>query len=252
MNNSLLTTSAMLLIVLMISTALAEKHIYLAPDDHTDYMWRGDETEYENAFLSMTDYYLNQIDATKTNPAHHQARWNADGSFWMWVYQKNRSPAQFQRLINRIKSGHFSMPLNALVLSNGGTPAEAVLRGMYYPGQIQRAYDVDFPIAIAMENQTLPYGLSSLWAGSGAKYSWKGVCNCASHVPHLSNRDREIYYMGGRDGSRILMKWNSVFLNHNLIGGYAEGRNPSAAINFVETNATFKTRYPFPVIGIFG
>ena len=96
------------------------------------------------------------------------------------------------------------MPLNALVLSNGGTPAEAVLRGMYYPGQIQRAYDVDFPIAIAMENQTLPYGLSSLWAGSGAKYSWKGVCNCASHVPHLSNRDREIYYMGGRDDSPVI------------------------------------------------
>ncbi|MBL8497356.1 MAG: hypothetical protein JNK39_05930, partial [Nitrosomonas sp.] len=253
MKNSLLITSIMILLISTISAAWAGKHIYLAPDDHTDYMWRGDETEYENAFLNMTDYYLNQIDATtKTNPTHHQARWNADGSFWMWVYQKNRTPVQFQRLINRIKSGHFSMPLNALVLSNGGTPAEAVLRGMYYPGQIQRAYDVDFPIAIAMENQTLPYGLSSLWAGSGAKYSWKGVCNCASHVPHLSNRDREIYYAGGRDGSRVLMKWNSVFLNHSLIGGYAEGRNPHAAINFVENNATFKNRYPFPVIGIFG
>src|SRR5690349_15809743 len=125
MKNSLLTASIILSITLTISAALAEKHIYLAPDDHTDYMWRGDEAEYENAFLTMTDYYLNQIDATKANPSHHQARWNADGSFWMWVYQKNRTPVQFQRLIKRIKSGHFSMPLNALVLSNGGTPAEA-------------------------------------------------------------------------------------------------------------------------------
>ncbi len=241
-----------LLILLMAQGVSAQKRIYLAPDDHTDYMWTAEEAEYEDAFLTMTDYYLGRMDATEGNPSPYQARWNADGSFWMWIYQKNRSAAQFQRLINRIKDGHFSMPLNALVLSNGGTPAEAVLRGMYYPGLIQRDYDVNFPIAIAMENQTLPYGLSSLWAGSGAKYSWKGVCGCASHVPHLSNRDRETYYVGGRDGSRILMKWHSLFTNMDSVGGYAEGRNPTAAVNFVDTDPTFKSRHPFPVIGIFG
>ena len=234
----------------------AQKRIYLAPDDHTDYMWTADEATYEDVFLTTIDYYLDQMDATKGNPSPYQARWNADGSFWMWIYQKNRSAAQFQRLINRIKDGHFSMPLNALVLSNGGTPAEAVLRGMYYPGLIQRNYDVDFPLAISMENQTLPYGLSSLWAGSGAKYSWKGVCGCSSHVPHLSNRDREIYYLGGRDGSRVLMKWNSLLLNvtgdNTSMGSYAEGRRPYKTVNFVDNNQEFVLRYPFPVIGIFG
>ena len=234
----------------------AQKRIYLAPDDHTDYMWTADEAAYEDVFLTTTDYYLDQMDATKGNPSPYQARWNTDGSFWMWIYQKNRSAAQFQRLINRINDGHFSMPLNALVLSNGGTPAEAVLRGMYYPGLIQRNYGVDFPLAISMENQTLPYGLSSLWAGSGAKYSWKGVCGCSSHVPHLSNRDREIYYLGGRDGSRVLMKWNSLLLNvthdNTSMGGYAEGRDPYTTVNFVDNNYVFKLHYPFPVIGIFG
>ena len=169
-----------LFIVLIAQAVFAQKRIYLAPDDHTDYMWSADEAVYQNAFLTMTDFYLDRMDATAGNPSQYQARWNADGSFWMWVYQQNRSAPQFQRLINRINSGHFSMPLNALVLANGGTPAEAVLRGMYYPGIIQRDYGVDFPIAIAMENQTLPFGLSSLWAGSGAKYSWKGVCGCAA------------------------------------------------------------------------
>ncbi len=252
MKNYMLSGLVLLLLMLMMQGAFAQKRIYLAPDDHTDYMWTADEATYENAFLTMTDYYLDRMDATEGNAPPYQARWNADGSFWMWIYQKNRTAPQFQRLIKRINDGHFSMPLNALVLSNGGTPAEAVLRGMYYPGLIQRAYGVDFPIAIAMENQTLPYGLSSLWAGSGAKYSWKGVCGCASHVPHLSNRDRETYYVGGRDGSRILMKWNSLLTNNNSIGGYAEGRNPFATVDFVENNASFKARHPFPVIGIFG
>ena len=246
---------ACLLILLIAPAGFAQKRIYLAPDDHTDYMWTADEAEYADTFLTMTDYYLDQMDATEGSPPPYQARWNADGSFWMWIYQKNRSKTQFQRLIARMKDGHFSMPLNALVLSNGGTPAEAVLRGMYYPGLIQRAHDVDFPMAISMENQTLPYGLSSLWAGSGAKYSWKGVCGCASHVPHLSNREREIYYIGGRDDSRILMKWNSLQLqngDNTSLGSYAEGRHPFAAVDFVDTNPLFTARYPFPVIGVFG
>ena len=240
----------------MTQPCFAQKRIYLAPDDHTDYMWTADEVGYRDVFLQTIDHYLDQMDATETLPAPYQARWNADGSLWLWVYQKNRSAVQFKRLINRIKDGHFSVPLNVLVLSNGGTPAEAILRGMYYAGSIQRSYQVDFPLAIAMENQTLPYGLSSLWAGSGARYSWKGVCGCATHVPHLSNREREIYYLGGRDQSRVLMKWNSLLMDitddNTSIGAYAEGRDPATTVNYVDNNPDFAARYPFPVIGVFG
>jgi alpha-mannosidase len=103
-----------------------------------------------------------------------------------------------------------------------------------------------------MEDQTLPYGLSSLWAGAGAKYSWKGVCNCATQVTQLENRDREIYYCGGRDGSRVLMKWHSIFAGNRNLGGYAEAFDPMTSIALAETNANFQTRYPFPIIGAFG
>lgn len=230
--------------------AFAQKRIYIAPDDHTDYMWTADEETYRTAFLAMTDYYLDRMDATAGNPSPYQARWNADGSFWMWTYEKNRTPAQFERFISRIRTGHLSVPLNALVLINGGTPAEAVLRGMFYPGLIERRHNVRFPIAIAMENQTQPFGLASLWAG--AKYSWKGVCGCASAVTQLENRDREIYYCGGLDGSRVLMKWNSLLDINDGIGGYAEARNTVPTIDFVDTNPLFTSRYPYQIIGAFG
>jgi alpha-mannosidase len=170
----------------------------------------------------------------------------------MWEYEKNRSAAQFNRFMDRVRDAHMSVPLNALVLVNGGAPAETVLRGMYYPGLIERRYNVRFPIAIAMEDQTLPFGLTSLWAGAGAKYSWKGVCNCATHVPQLENRDREIYYSGGRDDSRVLMKWNSQFANSQSYGGYAEAYDPMTSITFAESNGGFQAKYPYPVIGAFG
>ena len=244
--------TALLLALLLACAAAAQRRFYISPDDHTDYFWIADDVTYRQAFLTMIDYYLNKMDATAGNPSDTQMRWNCDGSLWMWEYEKNRTPVQFERFLSRIRDGHMSVALNPLVLVQGGSPSEAVLRAMYYPGLIERRGNVQFPLAIAMENQTFSYGLPSLWAGSGAKYSWKGVCNCATWVTQLNNRDREIYYATGRDGSRVLMKWNSQFTSNQNFGGYAEAFNPLQAITFAENNGTFQSKYPYPVIGAFG
>lgn len=253
-----------LLIVLLLAnfilpfSVFGQKRFYISPDDHTDYFWIADDVTYRQTFLTIIDYYLNKMDETQNNPSDQQMRWNCDGNLWMWEYEKNRTPQQFQRFINRIQDGHMSVALNPLVLVYGGMPAEAVLRGMYYPGLIERRYNVRFPLAIAMENQTHPFGLTSLWAGAGAKYSWKGVCGCATEVTQLDNRDREIYYCGGRDGSKILMKWQSQYPSagtssvNQTFGGYSEAYYPLEAIQFAESSSLFQSRYPFPVIGAFG
>ena len=123
----------------------------------------------------MLDYYLDLADSTEKEPAEHQGRWNCDGSFWVWEYERSKPAADVERLVRRIRDGHISVPLNALVSTYGGTPAEATLRGMYYAGRLERRFGIRFPLAIAMENQTLPLGLGSLFAGTGARYSWKGV-----------------------------------------------------------------------------
>ena len=247
------------LLALVSTPALAQKRIYIAPDDHTDYMWSGNEAAYTKVLGDMSDLYLNEMDATATQPAAYQMKWNADGSYWMWNYQQNRTAAQFNRFMSRVSDGHLTVPLNAMVSVYGAQPTEAVLRGMYYSGHIERAYNVRFPLAIAMENQTLPYGLGSLWAGSGAKYSWRGICNCATKVPNAANRPHEMYYYGGPDGSKVLMKWESQFpaVNSNArpsqgIGGYAEARYPKDIVPFVDTNSKFLAKYPFNVIGAFG
>lgn len=231
------------------------KRIYLAPDDHTDYMWTGNEEEYRQAFVEMLDYYLDLADKTKDNAPEHQSRWHCDGSIWLWTYEQNKSPQEFSRLIDRVRSGHISLPLNALVSTYGGTPMEAVLRGMFYAGSLERRFGLKIPLAIAMENQTLPYGLGSLWAGSGAKYSWKGICGCLTKIDRTGRRPHEVYWWKGPDDSRLLMKWNSLFQGDKgarTTGGYAEARYPAKEVDYVETNAGFKSAYPFPVVGIFG
>ena len=235
-------------------SALADhKRVFLAPDDHTDYYWSATGDDYSLLFTEMLDYYLDQADATKGEPANLQSRFSADGSLWLWEYAKNKNVADFQRLVDALKDGHISAPLNPLVITYGGVPAEGVIRSMYYPGQLERRYGLDFPLAIAMENAGMPYGLGAVWAGAGAEYSWKGVCSCPSLIPGLQNRAREIYNWIGPDGSRILMKWNSLHGPDNeSMGGYAEARRPSEVLNYVTNDAGFAARYPYNTIGAFG
>lgn len=236
-----------------------QERIYIAPDDHTDYVWTADEEAYREAILQMTGYYLDLADKTAGEPSNFQSRWNLDGSLWMWLWEKNRDQQQVDRLIGRLRDGHFSMPLTFAVSTYGGTPTEAVLRGMYYTGHVERRYGLRFPMAIAMENQTLPRGLGALWAGAGARYSWRGICGCATELkPTIwQGRPHEIYWWKGPDGSRILMKWYSLYGDNGNAGGYnpggyAEARDPAAAIRFVEDNPDFRSRYPYSIVGIFG
>ncbi len=233
------------------ATAGPLKRIYLAPDDHTDLFWTADDAAYRDVFVRMIDYYLDLADETESLPLDFQSRWNCDGSYWVWVYERAKPPADFERLIERIRDGHLSMPLNALVINNGGAPAEAVIRGMYYAGQLERRHHLRFPIAISMENQTLPLGLISIWAGAGARYSWKGICGCDTAV-QAAIREREIYWAEGLDGSRILMKWNSRIVDNTGIGGYAEARDPAGIVEFVDSDGGFLARYPYQAVGAFG
>ena len=231
----------------------ATQRVYIAPDDHTDYMWTADEAAYRQAFIDMLDYYLDLADSTASEPTEYQSRWNCDGTLWVWEYQKNKTSAQFDRLMNRIRDGHISVPLNPLCVVLGGAPAEGVLRSMYYAGRLERQYNVRFSLAYLMENTTIPYGVGALFAGAGAKYSWKGVCGCASKLlpTDLANREHEIYWWVGPDGSRLLMKWHS-FINYYAVGGYAEARGPASVVTFLTTNEQFLAKYAYKIFGGFG
>ncbi|MBX7138346.1 MAG: glycoside hydrolase [Oligoflexia bacterium] len=239
-----------------LSSSLAENpklKVYVAPSDHTDYIWTSDEPGYRAAFIRMLDAHLALADQTAALPTNQQARFNTDGTLWLWEYEHNKSQPEFERLINRVKDGHIGVPINPLVLGTGGMPVEAVIRSMLYAGDLERRYNLRFPIATAAENHTLPYGIGSLWAGSGVKYAWHGVNGLFTGLPleQLANREHEIYWMTGPDGSRVLMKWYSLYSQHAL-GSYAEAATPRGAISFVAGAPEFRQRFPYDLVGIFG
>ncbi len=241
-----------LLFVKMEPLAAQDLHIYLANDNHTDFFWSADEAAYYAVAVNEIDYYLDLANTTAGLPAAYQSRYNLDGAWYVYAYQQQKSAAGFKRLLDRLRSGHFSMPLNFLVSTYGGQPTEAVLRGMYWPGRLARQEGLDVTLAVSMENHTLPLGLASLWAGSGARYSWKGVCGCSTPVGNskLSSRDHEIYRYQGLDGSEVLMKWYS-FQGFASLGGYGESKNLLTSIERCADKCN-SPKYPFSIAGAFG
>ncbi len=264
--NSLAVSLALMMHFL--SNAQTAKRLYIANDNHTDYMWTANEAAYDSAFVHMLDYYLRQIDSTKKNVPDYQARFNCDGSYWLKAYESYRSTAQFQHLIAAIKSGHISSPLNLLVSCYGAQPTEAIIRGMYYAGALERKYKMRFSMAGSMENNTLPLGLASVWAGAGAKYCWKGIGGYGSQMSYAmrAKRKYQLYNYKGLDGTGIIMKWNAYNESKTAsLGGYAEcrlavhstssekeiGRIINILDSICDTRSPGST-YPFAVAGAFG
>ncbi len=235
------------------------KRIYLANDDHTDYMWTGDEETYKKAFSDMLDYYIKLNDSTAHLPYNLQNKWNCDGSYWVYNYRETRSAAQFDKLIKQIKQGKITVPLNSMIVLLGAAPAEATLRDMYYAGSLKRKYGLDLSLVLNMEDQVLPLGLSSLWAGSGAKYSWKGVCACATKVTALDRHKNQMYWYKGLDDQKVLMKWYSV--NPSMItnrkeyrynlGTYLEASHQPNAVTDCKALMNDPT-YPYAIAAAFG
>jgi alpha-mannosidase len=230
--------------------AAGPQRVYLANDDHTDYMWSADAETFHRVFVEQLDFNLDLIEQTADRAPPFRARFNTDGSFWLWNYERRKSPAEFQRLIGRIKDGSLGSPLNTLVLTYGAQPLEAVLRGLYYGGRLERRHGLNFQTANATENQTLPRGLASLFAGSGAHYHSRGVCACASRIPIpvLKERPTEVYWAVGADGQRQLMKWYSV--GPYAIGTYTEAGEPEKAVEWTRTDPGFLRRHVDPVTGL--
>ncbi len=233
------------------SLASAQERIYLANDDHTDYFWTSTDVGYRNAFLTMLDYYIAQVERTAGNPSDFRGRFNCDNALWAWEYERNRTPAQFERFMSHVRSGSITLAMQSLVPLYGAMPTEAVLRDLYYAGRLERRHNVDLRVVQSMENATIPGGIASLWAGAGAEFSWRGVCGCASQTDVYSPRGREIYRFRGPDGRGVVMKWNTLYGDAS-IGGYGEARNPDGAINYMTSDPGFRARWPWPVMGAFG
>jgi alpha-mannosidase len=235
-----------------VSAAFAQPYtVYVANDDHTDYGWNTSTAAYDGTMLSEIDFYLSRIAATATRHTDEQARFNADCWFYLWLYERSRTPSQFQALVTAMQTGHIGAPLNPFVTLYGALPTEAAIRTGYYPGRLQRQYGLEFDVGQSVENHTVPWGMASIWKGSGAKYTWKGVAGSDTQAPY-ADRTHEVFRWRGPDGQDLLMKWYQL-ASPTSWGGFAEARDNLSPAAIQAAIDHFTVRPPLlPIVGLFG
>ncbi len=228
------------------------KRLYLGNDTHVDLMYNGTEEEWDKKILDMADFYLKLGEQSKDEAdVARRSKWNYDCAYWLYTLERKKDSAYFNRIIDQIKRQQASVPLNFTLPIYGAFTPESILRSFYYGGYLERKFGIDVDIAVCQENATVPLGLASLWAGSGAKYSWKGVCFCATKTKNHGVRDHEMYYYQGLDDQKVLMKWYSILGNNSELGGYSELLEPTVAVGQMDTLTNTK-RYPFRIAAAFG
>jgi alpha-mannosidase len=153
------------------------KRLYMGNDTHTDLMYNGTEDKWYENNQKMADFYLKLGEETKNEPPEARSKWNYDVAWTLYMLEKKTTPEYFARIIAQIKNGQASVPYNFTLPVYGCSNTESIIRSFYYGGYLQRKYGIDVSLAVCQENATIPLGLASVWAGCGAKYSWKGVCN---------------------------------------------------------------------------
>lgn len=242
--------------------AAQPRRIYVANDTHNSLMWNANIPDTQAAYLAMTDYYLDQMDATATADPRWRSKFFMDSAYWLYTIDRATDPAaatRRARVEQRLRDGSFTVAANTVIPTFGGMSAEMVLRSMYYAGAWERRVGGGYRVRIAnhMENQVHPWGVASLWAGCGVKYSWKGVCDCVTRLPGSGNRELPIYYQTGPDGQRVLVKWYPLMGSNQSIGGYSEAFSipgAVAALDSVFSAGQFPngSAYPYQVAGAFG
>jgi alpha-mannosidase len=236
------------------STSSRAHDVYLMNDNHSDYGWNATTEAYDEAMAAEFDYYLNQIELTRNDPPESQGRFNADSWWYLYNYEQKRSSFVFERLIEAIRSGHITVPLNPFVLLYGAIPTEAAIRAGYYPGRMEREHGIKFRLAQYIENATTPWGIASIWAASGVDFSWKGICGCVTETPYREHTT-DVFRWRGPDGQEILKKWYEFDNKKNNMsyGGYAEARS-HLSLDRIDAaiHRTFRRTPEIPVTGLFG
>ncbi len=64
---------------------------------------------------------MGQAERTAGLPETQRGRFNCDGSFCLYEFERNRTPEQFERLIGHVRAGNISVPFQSLVLLPGAS-----------------------------------------------------------------------------------------------------------------------------------
>lgn len=184
--------------------------IYIANDTCPDVTWGLTEEATRQAFADLINAHLDEMIRTDAAPPENRDHYNATAFIELEAFL-DKYPARQEELIRRIREGRVCVSPFLCNSLWGFQSVEGALRTFYPARRFEREHGIPLTVAEHIELPSLPWGMATLLADSGIR--WTSVPFYDYDSTFKALRNPPLFRWQGPDGSEvrtILDAWASL------------------------------------------
>jgi alpha-mannosidase len=227
--------------------------IYVLSDLCMDYTWAyGTDAACHADDMAVVEAEMRCIEATSSQPAHEQNRYNFVVSREVELYAANHDPGDVEKLFARIRDGHLSVspfPTMSLTASQG---FEELVRQFSPVRAWELEHGMSAQYANHQETPSMTWTLASVLAGSGIPYLVSGLL--PFETPWNKRlAEPPLYWWEGPDGSRVLVRrYNHDYMEAGFVLRDHATIRQAIERRVVPEYEKLGDAFPFDAVGLVG
>jgi hypothetical protein len=228
-------------------TAPPPWHIFIANDTCPDVTWGFTEAQTRQAFADLIAAHLDEMTRTDAEPPENRNHYNATAFIeieaFLEIYPQRRD-----ELLRRMREGRLCASPFLCNSLWGFQSVEGVLRTFYPARRLERERGVPIRVAEHIELPSLPWGMASLLAGCGIRWTSVPFLDYDSTFKDLKNPP--LFRLEGPDGSEVrvvLDAWAAQKANY-MQGGHLLQDPSRVTTEWIPHYETLGADYPLRTI----
>ena len=221
--------------------------VVIANDTCPDVTWGFTEVQTRQAFADLIAAHLDEMTRTDALPPDNRDHYNATAFIeveaFLGIYPQRR-----EELLRRIREGRLCVSPFLCNSLWGFQSVEGALRTFYPARRMEREHGMPIGVAEHIELPSLPWGMASLMAGCGIRWTSVPFYDYDSTFKGLKNPP--LFRLEGPDGSEVrvlLDSWASGKANY-MQGGYLLKEPSRVASEWLPHYAGLGAAYPLRTI----
>jgi hypothetical protein len=214
-----LATGAMTALQLLGGDALPPWRVIIANDTCPDVTWGFTETQVRQAFADLIAAHLDEMARTDALASEDRDHYNATAFIEVESFLE-KYPQRKAELLRRINEGRIGVSPFLCNSLWGFQSVEGALRTFYPARRMEREHGISIDVAEHIELPSLPWGMATLMAGCGIRWTSVPFMDYDTTFKGLNNPP--LFRLEGPDGSEVRVRldaWASLKTSYYQ-GGY--------------------------------
>ena len=221
--------------------------VIIANDTCPDVTWGFSETQVRQAFADLIAAHLDEMTRTDAMPPEDRDHYNATAFIEVEAFLE-KYPLRQAELLRRIREGRICVSPFLCNSLWGFQSVEGALRTFYPARRMEREHGMPIDVAEHIELPSLPWGMATLMAGCGIRWTSVPFMDYDTTFQGLNNPP--LFRLKGPDGSEVRVRldaWASLKTSYYQ-GGYLLKDPKRVAAEWIPHYAGLGAAYPLRTI----